>query len=300
MAMGFPKIWALGSPQAARIFNGAVEITEKIDGSQFNFGTPHDGELILRSKGAVQSPATPDKLFRPVIDWVLSIQGKLPSGLMFHGETLCGVRHNTLQYGRVPKGNFMLYGISQGDKFTSEFSELQKWADVFGCETVPLLGTYDIKEVTEDLIKQFMDRDSALGGCKPEGFVIKNYAESYLLGGQFISVLAAKFVSEAFKEQHKMEWKTGKDHLEEMKQSFRTDARWMKAIQHLRDDGKLQYAPQDIGPLMKELAEDFVTEEAETVKNLLWNYYKKDFVRAAVGGFPEWYKTQLALGTFKN
>lgn len=299
MAMGFPKIWALGSPQAARIFNGRVEITEKIDGSQFNFGKSQEGELILRSKGAAQSPATPDKLFRPVVDWVLSIQDKLPEGLMFHGETLCNVRHNTLQYARVPKGNFMLYGISDKHGFSNAFEQLQHWAETLGCETVPLLGFYEITEMTENLIKQLMDRDSDLGGCKPEGFVIKNYAESYLLGGQFIPVLAAKFVSEAFKEQHKMEWKTGKDHLEEMKQSFRTEARWRKAIQHLRDDGKLQYAPQDIGPLMKELSEDFLTEEAETIKNLLWNYYKKDFVRAAVGGFPEWYKTQLATGVLK-
>jgi hypothetical protein len=48
----FPKIFALGTMYIRDIFEGAVEITEKIDGSQFVFGMI-DGKLQLRSKGAV-------------------------------------------------------------------------------------------------------------------------------------------------------------------------------------------------------------------------------------------------------
>ena len=296
MAVSFPKIWTIGTPQTTRLFIGQVEVTEKIDGSQFNFGKSTAGELILRSKGAAQSPATPDKLFRPVVDWAVSVQDKIPNGLMFHGETLCGPRHNTLQYGRVPMNHFMLYGVSNGTEFQSDFKTLQQWAALLGCETVPLLGHFTIDKIDDELLDKFMNRESALGNCKPEGFVVKNYAESYLLGGQFVPLLMGKFVSEAFKEQHKVEWKTGTDHLETMKQAFRTEARWRKAIQHLRERGELQQAPQDIGPLMKELTVDFQTECEEEVKRLLWNHFRKDFVRVVVAGFPEWYKEQLAKG----
>lgn len=300
MAVSFPKIWTIGTPQTSRLFLGLVEVTEKIDGSQFNFGLSDHGELILRSKGAAQSPATPDKLFRSVVDWVMSIQNKLPIGWMFHGETLCSPRHNTLEYARVPRNHFMLYGMSQGQHFVSEFKYLREWAEKLDCETVPLLGYVEAPlGLQQSVIDEFMDRESSLGGCKPEGFVVKNYAEQYLLGGQLIPLLMGKFVSEQFKEQHKVAWKSNGDELDAIKQSFRTEARWLKAVQHLRERGELQQAPQDIGPLMKELTQDFLVECEEEVKRMLWNHFKKDFTRVVVGGFPEWYKTKLALGEIK-
>ena len=47
----FPKIFAIGTDYIKDLFNGPVEITEKIDGSMFVFGKV-DGELFMRSKGA--------------------------------------------------------------------------------------------------------------------------------------------------------------------------------------------------------------------------------------------------------
>lgn len=51
MIKAFPKIFALGTQYTEGIFDSEVEITEKIDGSQFNFGkiegSPRDiGKLI--------------------------------------------------------------------------------------------------------------------------------------------------------------------------------------------------------------------------------------------------------------
>ena len=45
---GFPKIYAVGSSEVKDVFNGPVEITEKLDGSCIGFGKV-DGELIVRS-----------------------------------------------------------------------------------------------------------------------------------------------------------------------------------------------------------------------------------------------------------
>lgn len=47
----FPKILHIGDKQILDLFEGEVEITEKIDGSQLGFGKTPEGELIIRSKG---------------------------------------------------------------------------------------------------------------------------------------------------------------------------------------------------------------------------------------------------------
>ena len=47
----FPKIYDLGHRYVQNIFNEDVEITEKIDGSQFAFGKI-DNDLIFRSRRA--------------------------------------------------------------------------------------------------------------------------------------------------------------------------------------------------------------------------------------------------------
>jgi hypothetical protein len=53
MIKAFPKIFAIGQDYIKDIFDGEVEVTEKIDGSQFVFGKLA-GELYFRSKGKQQ------------------------------------------------------------------------------------------------------------------------------------------------------------------------------------------------------------------------------------------------------
>ena len=96
----FPKILAIGHKEILTLFEGEVEITEKLDGSQFSFGKI-DGEVITRSKGREFSE--PDKLFKPVWEYVHSIADRLPEGIFFYGETLGTPRHSTLAYDRTPK-----------------------------------------------------------------------------------------------------------------------------------------------------------------------------------------------------
>jgi len=46
----YPKVWNLGHPNIAMLFEEDVTVEEKIDGSQFSFGIFH-GELKCRSRG---------------------------------------------------------------------------------------------------------------------------------------------------------------------------------------------------------------------------------------------------------
>ncbi|MEM2973345.1 MAG: hypothetical protein QXS50_04265, partial [Candidatus Caldarchaeum sp.] len=52
-------------------------------------------------------------------------------------------------------------------------------------------------------------------------------------------------------------------------------------------------APRDIGKLINEVHKDVLEEEAEYLKEELWNWAKKQLLGAAVRGLPEWYKARL-------
>ena len=50
MIKTYPKIFAIGQSYIENIFDGDIEISEKIDGSMFAFAKIND-ELFFRSKG---------------------------------------------------------------------------------------------------------------------------------------------------------------------------------------------------------------------------------------------------------
>jgi len=150
-------------------------------------------------------------------------------------------------------------------------------------------------------LTDLLSRDSILGGAKVEGVVAKNYERSFLLGGQPIPIMAGKYVSESFKEVNRERWgaeeKTA-SRMEVFKESFRTEARWEKAAQHLEERGVLNHEPADIGKLIKEIQADIEAEEKENIKYFLWNEFKGEIMRKATWGAPEWYKKKLMESSF--
>jgi hypothetical protein len=294
MINSFPKIFALGSRLTENIFDGEVEVTEKIDGSQFCFGVVRH-ELIMRTKGQVITRDTADKLFITAVDYVESIRNRLPNNMIFYCEYLKRPRHNVLKYGRVPKNNLMLFGVSiLGKRFFSDHNKLCELAEALDIEAVPLLmkGKLDDPENLKILLSQ----DSVLGNVKIEGIVIKNYKHPS-------SILAAKYVSDRFKEvksENRRRKGFSKDHFEEFKQQFRTEARWQKAVQHLKEKGELEGSPKDIGSLLKEIYCDIEAEEQEYIKDGLYRLFKKEILQCSTKGFAEWYKEQLANNAFST
>jgi hypothetical protein len=253
-------------------------------------------ELIMRSKGAQVFPETKDANFKPVVEWVLSIQHKLIPGAIYHGETLARPRHNILTYGRVPKNHYALFGIRDVDgTYQCSHGGLELVASRLGCDVVPLIWEGNLEPAMETY-KHWLEQESFLGGAKIEGFVIKNYAESVLLGGIPMTPLSAKFVSEAFKEKHKRDWESGPDRLQNLIVQYQSKARWHKAIQHLRDAGQLETSPRDIGKLIQEIQRDLVEECAPEIKDELFKLFIDQIRRSAIRGFPEFYKELLASG----
>ena len=296
------KIFTLGDRYTDGIFEGPVSITEKVDGSQLNFGVHPDNGLMFLTKGSTCHIGDNNKLFAPAMAHVAGMEGKLNVGWTYHGETLANPRHNTLAYERVPVGHIALYGITlpDGRQITS-YSDLKLHADSLGIDVVPELfnGTVDGTEINE-LLQSWLDTHSYLGKEYIEGVVIKNYAKEQFIGGQLIPLMQAKFVSERFKERHKVAWPTNnKSPLLIIGDIVRTEARWMKAIQHLKEAGEWEQHPRDIGKLLKYLHQDLEVEDKELLKEKLWNAFSKDIKRSATRGFPEAYKMWLATGELK-
>lgn len=300
MIKSFPKIFAIGTDYIKDIFSSSVEITEKIDGSQFDFGKI-DGILYCRSKGQQLLLETPEKMFKEAVDYVISIQDKIKDNTIYFCEYLKVPKHNILKYNRIPKNHLILFGISDktGTSFKKTYKQLKDLADELEIEIVPLI--YKGKVKSEEEIKKFLEKDSILGGVKIEGIVVKNYKNSFLLGGQPIPLMSGKYVSESFKETHREKWGkdfTSKGKWETFKESFCTEARWHKAIQHLKEKGELENSPRDIGKLIAEIKNDITEEEKEDIKNFLWKEFGEEILRSSAKGFPEFYKNQLLKRSF--
>ena len=297
----YPKVWAIGSNPILNLFDSPVEITEKVDGSQFSFGyviTDKGEELVCRSHSKDIVLDAVDKMFFTAVDQVLQRKDYLKAHpqTVFYGEYLKSPKHNILTYERVPKNNIVIFGARIGEMWITRYEELKRMANEIDLETVPLIADGTVKSVDE--IKEFLSADSFLGGTKIEGIVVKNYAQLALIGDK--TPVFGKYVSEAFKEKHAIEWKCGANKLNDFLLSFKTEARWNKAVQHLKEEGLLLNEPKDIGALMKEVHVDIIKEERDNIEFFLYEYFIDDIKRKACSGFAQWYKEQLLKNSIKE
>ncbi len=301
MIKAFPKIFSIGQDYISQIFDSEVEITEKVDGSQFNFGKIED-ELHMRSKGKQIFPEAPEKMFKEAVDYVYSIAERIPNNTVYYCEYLKSPHHNILKYDWIPKNHLVVFGVSDPVcNFKAKYSELINYAEDVGLTTVPLLYSGLVSDV--QFLKALLETKSFLGGSLIEGVVVKNYSIPFLLGGQPIPIMAGKYVSEKFKETNQESWSkenTTRGKWEVFLESFRTEARWNKAIQHLREAGTLENAPRDIGGLIRAIHQDIEDEEKESIKGFLWSHFKQDLMRKSIAGFPEWYKGKLMENVFQE
>jgi hypothetical protein len=292
----FPKIFHIGEGYIPHLLDGNVEVSEKIDGSQFCFGLDSEGEFTCRSKGRDLTYQPERDQFVAAYDIAYSATSELKPlrNIYFYCEFLSKPRHNILKYDRVPKNGLYLFGMRIGMNYISDWHTLTEWAEKLKIEPPNVLYCGTINTTTE--LKEMLERHSILGGTIVEGIVVKNYNEPVVMGHYTLPVSMGKWVRGDFKERNSKEFHTDKDELTAFIDSFRTQARWNKAIQHFKDDGKLLSAPQDIGPLMGEIARDLLEEETEQIKNELFKMFKRRICQRAQAGFAEYYKELLVEG----
>lgn len=300
----YPSVYNLGHRLVKDIFNDPVVIQEKVDGSQFSFGlfigeATEEESLRFRSKGATIHPDAPDKMFAAGVEAVKEVEALLHPGWTYRGEYLSKPKHNTAHYTRIPTKHIALFDISVGEEEYLDIPSLEQEASRLGFEAVPILH-YGKTDGGKEFLERLLQRESFLGGSKIEGIVIKNYSQF----GPDKKVLMAKYVSEAFKEAHKIEWKNtspGKgDVLDTLVLALRTEARWAKAVQHLREQGLLEDSPKDIGLLFKEVPKDIRKEEEEHIKQVLFAWAWPRVQRSSTYGLAEWYKQKLLEKQFEK
>ena len=278
---GYTKVLTLGSAYTENALVGEVIVQEKVDGSQFSFGINEDGESVMRSKGQQLFLDNFAPMFEKCVKYVQGLKLDVSPDTYFYCEYLQRPKHNTLKYAREPQNNLILFDVLTEGGWVDKPS-LQHWSEKLKIEVIPEIyrGNVDV-----DMIKGFMQTESFLGGEKIEGVVIKNY------GTQIFT----KYVQESFKERNADEWKTKKSGggIVEFISSFKSLARWEKAVIHAKEKGILAVSPRDIGLLMKMVAQDVREEETENIKNSLYQFYVEEILRVSVRGFPEWYKDKL-------
>jgi len=291
----YSKVYNLGHRATQELFKETVVVEEKIDGSQFSFGI-FDGEIKVKSKNREFDVHGPDNMFKLACETVLSLADKLLPGWTYRAEYLQKPKHNCLTYGRIPKGHLILFDIGTGDNRYLDYEAKAAEAERLGLEVVPLLK-FGLIETPRDLLK-LLERKSILGEERIEGFVIKNYSRFGIDG----KVLMGKHVSEGFKERHRVTFRQENpqqgDLLIRLQKAYRTEARWHKAYQHLRDDGKLTNTPSDIGELIKEVHNDIDAECADEIKEILYKWAGKKIKQSAARGVAEWYKHLLLEQSF--
>ncbi|KKM00043.1 hypothetical protein LCGC14_1808440 [marine sediment metagenome] len=294
----YPKIWQLGHPNIANLFDGPVVVSEKVDGSQFSFGV-RDGELKMRSKGVEVVEPVDDKNFNQAAATARRLfdEGLLHEGWIYRGESMRSESHNTLRYARQPRHGFVLFDIDveietrlQPNRF---FDEVRK----LGLEYCPVLYTGVVENAEE--LKRLLDTESFLGGTKVEGVVIKNYVRWDERSGK---QLMGKIVSDEFRERHTKQWRAdnpgGQRIIEQLVQTLSCEPRYLKALQKLDELGQLTGTTQDIGPLMKIASQDIEAEEQEWIREQLYRWARKKILRGSVRALPTWYKDRLAESQF--
>lgn len=293
----YPSIFNLGHRYLSELLLDPVLVEEKIDGSQFSFGK-YDGEIWCRSKGQQIDPIAPEKMFALAVETVKSIADKLHDGWTYRGEYLSKPKHNTLAYARVPVGNIIIFDIMVAPEDYLAYAVKQAECERVGLECVPMIQYGMLVNIEE--LKSALDRESVLGGVKIEGVVVKNYFRF----GIDKKILLGKFVSEAFKESHTKDWHgrhpQGKDIKDSIVEGLKVEARWRKAVQHLREAALISDSPQDIPLLLKEVGQDVLKEHEADIKEALFKWAWKDISRSITRGLPEWYKLQLAQEQFER
>jgi len=291
----YPKIFAIGHAAIDKIFEGNVIVEEKVDGSQFSFGV-YDGKLRVRSKGVEFDPSNPEKMFTLAVETAKKLEKSVMPGWRYVCEFLMKPKHNTLKYERVPKGNLILLDVLTGNEHYLSMGAKLVEANRIGLEVVPELSCGRFEEPAQ--LFKLLDKTSILGGAKIEGIVIKAYSKFTGDG----KAMMGKFVGEEFKENHVRDWKSrhpGETGLiTKLILTYKTEARWMKAVQHLRDRGELENAPKDIGALVKEISVDTAAECEDEIKEVLFAWAWPKIARGLKKGFPEWYKRQLVESAF--
>lgn len=283
--MDYPKIEHYGSRNVRGIDDVAADVIvqEKLDGSQISFARElSTGRLRVWSKNRELDLANPDKMFAPAVESLQARADMIEPGYKFRGEYLSRPKHNVLAYERTPRGLIAVFDVDavtpmrpEGARELAQLADLE-YVEPWCCELLRPLALPDYQPLS--------DAPSMLGGIR-EGVVIKNYNKK----------LYAKIVRDQFKEL-----RTGRPVIrpeapaKAIGHFYATPGRWQKAVQHLRESGRLLGSMADMRALINEIRADVRAEHEQDIRDALWEAFEGEVMEATHLGLADWYRQQLA------
>jgi hypothetical protein len=168
----FLKGHHLGHRENINIFNGEVEISEKLDGANMSVLVGENGELICRSRNRELSGENKEKMFSRAKLYLENIHAVTPfsKGQIMFGENM--VKH-TIFYGSTPA--FIGYAVF--DIATNRY--IEDWYTEFDKRGIPRVDFFVQDNMTAEDLNEFLNRPSAWGteNVTAEGIFIKNYGD---------------------------------------------------------------------------------------------------------------------------
>lgn len=306
----YPSISQSYKIEAEGIYDGHVDVEEKIDGSQFRIKITTEGQIVCGSHNS-QGDTPPDGMFSLGIEQAEKIfAGYKPEfETVVFCEYLSKPKQNTIPYARVPKHNLILFDAQVDTLFLGR-EDKEKFAEDHDMEIVRLLFSGDASEISKDdkilpeKQEEFLAKTSILGHADKgfqtiEGFVIKNYDKLYDIE-RFRNYeesthpwMCIKIVNEKFKEKNHEENPNRTNKFQELKDNYRKEARMLKAIQHLKEKGLLTGELSDLRVLVPEVVRDIEEEEKEGIKDALWRMFGKEITGYASKEMVPVYKKYL-------
>jgi hypothetical protein len=272
-------------------------IEEKMDGSQLTVML-NKKELVFYNKGSkVNTDAT---VFNAPCTMLELIKNELNPNYIYHGESICRIKHNTVVYSKTPKHYYILYDIY--DTINNQYlnhNEIKEEAKRLGLNHAQLLYENNDPSINpidkcEELIKAIEEGklESCLGGTL-EGIVLKH--PKFMNKDGDLMAMKLKCVTNNFKERHRTkQQKTVRsidDFIEFLGLQFSCTARFNKAYQHLRDRNEsITY-----DNIKNELDIDFEKEYKKEIMMNLYLEFGPIIKRHARSGLSKWHCKLLGI-----
>lgn len=290
----YPKIPAFGYDGTEDILDGDVVVQPKIDGSNVAIWLQCGEYRLARRNNWIDEEN--DKSFAAFITWfqdqwennarLRSLADNLFVPKVFFGEF--SNNQNKLKYSK--KVPFVLFDTANyGNTYNEHDGEVghfnfedsyttEAWAETLGWPFVGTLYRGPGSELkAEDLVPQFLGKESVLGGPDEEGVVVKRYGAKTRFGRHYI----VKVVSAEFREKEKVKIRTprvGSGIGTWARESFLNEARVRKAIQKMKEDGTWDSvnARKNTGKLIGIVVKDVHDEHIEEINEKALKYIWKE------------------------
>lgn len=284
----YPSISRIGHEESSGIMQmGTITVLEKVDGSNIRFMREchldekyhtEDRDIVFGSRNiAYKNEKDTDSGFEEYISFVretvavediIEMEDTYNEPLVFYGEIM---RPHTIEYAwdEVPD----VFGI---DIRSAETGERLMWGDVssifdhIGLETPAVVYRGHVSNIPDSLDPRTDDGvempESEYGAPEPEGVVIRNDETDQI----------AKVHSETFREVHKEQFSPDEEDTYEPSDSvalarrFTTRQRVLKRIHRMEEEGGGVGGMGVMEGLWKDVFEDVIEEEFETI--FLGNY----------------------------